>query len=109
MTNQLALPPHAAASLRRSRNIIVMLLIFFFLDVCTTIVGLSFGFHELNPFMSSMLSWMGLHGLWVSKLFALVLAAYFLYSGRLTLLRRVTVAMGMVVSWNLFWLLTHHH
>ena len=92
----------------RSKNLILLLLVFCFLDVCTTIVGLSVGFEELNPFVSSMLRATGLHGLWISKLFALALAAYFLYSGRLALLRRVTVLMGFVVSWNLFCLLTYN-
>ena len=95
-------------NLRRSKNVILLLLVFFLLDICTTIVGLSFGFHELNPFVASMLESTGLHGLWITKLIALGMAAYFLYSGRLALLRRVTVLMGVVVSWNLFWLLTHH-
>ena len=94
-------------NLRRSKNVILLLLVFFFLDVCTTVVGLSIGFRELNPFVSSMLHATGLHGLWISKLIAVAMAAYFLYSGRLALLRRVTVLMGVVVSWNLFWLLTH--
>jgi hypothetical protein len=43
----------------------------------------------------------GFSGLVLSKLLALALAAYFLYSGRLLLLRKATVLMGVVVGWNL--------
>ena len=93
--------------MRHSRYDILFLMAFFLLDIVTTIVGLSIGFHEANPFVYSLLRWTGLHGLWISKLLALVFVGYFLYSGRLTLLRRVTVVMGIVVGWNLFWLITH--
>jgi hypothetical protein len=96
----------AAAGLRRSKNVLLLLMAFFVLDACTTIVGLSVGFAEMNPFVSSMLRWTGLHGLWITKLLAIALAGYFLYSGRFALLRKVTVVMGMVVGWNLFWLFT---
>jgi hypothetical protein len=66
------------------------------------------GLQELNPIVASMMRWTGLHGLWISKLLAAIMAGYFLHSGRFALLRKVTVVMGIVVSWNLFWLMTHH-
>jgi hypothetical protein len=107
VTNSFALTARVASGLRRGKHLMLMLLVLLFIDVCTTIVGLSFGFQELNPFVASMLRWTGLHGLWITKVGALGLAGYFLYSGRLALLRRVTVVMGVVVGWNLFWLITH--
>jgi hypothetical protein len=83
------------------------LVLFLFLDICTTIIGLSFGYRELNPVVSSMMHVIGLRGLLLSKFLSAGLGGYFLYSGRLVLLRRVTVLMGMVVGWNLFWLAAH--
>jgi hypothetical protein len=97
-------PPALPAASKRGKTLMLWLLFFFFLDVCTTIVGLSEGFRELNPVVSSALHLTGLQGLVLTKLMALSLAGYFLYSGRLLLLRKVTVVMGLVVGWNLFWL-----
>ena len=91
--------------IRHGRRFLTWLVVFLFLDVCTTIFGLSTGLHEMNPVVWSMMRFAGLHGLLISKVLALALAAYFLYSGRLVLLQRVTVLMGLVVAWNLVWIL----
>ena len=80
------------------------LLIFLLLDLYTTVFGLRIGFQELNPVLSSMLRLPGISGLVLSRILAVVMASYFLYSGRLLLLRRATVVMALVVGWNLFWL-----
>ncbi|MBI3667285.1 MAG: hypothetical protein HY236_13845 [Acidobacteria bacterium] len=81
--------------------------VFQFLDIVTTILGLSVGYQELNPVVFSMIRLDGLRGLLLSKVLALAFAGYFLYSGRVLLLRRVTVLMALLVSWNLFWLVAH--
>lgn len=80
------------------------LILFQLLDISTTILGLSWGFRELNPLVRSMMHASGLGGLLFSKVLAVALGAYFLCSGRLLLLRRVTALMGFLVAWNLFWL-----
>ena len=87
------------------KQLMVWLVLFTVLDMVTTILGLSTGLKEMNPVVWSLIRWAGLNGLLLSKLLAVALAAYFLYSGRLLLLRRVTVLMGVVVGWNFFWLI----
>ena len=82
----------------------VLMTVFQFLDIVTTVLGLSIGYKELNPIVFSMIRLDGLRGLLLSKLLALAFAGYFLYSGRLLLLRRVTVLMAVLLGWNLFWL-----
>lgn len=81
------------------------LILFLALDLGTTAFGLRLGIAEMNPVVASILRADGLQGLLFTKLVALALAAYFLYTGRLLLLRRVTVLMGLVVGWNLFWIM----
>lgn len=82
------------------------LMVFFFLDTYTTSLGLSAGFMELNPVIAAMVRLTGFQGLVLTKIAAVLLASYFLYTGRLALLRRVTVLMGLVVGWNVFWLVS---
>lgn len=89
---------------KRGKTFMRWLVFFFVLDVCTTIVGLETGLKEMNPVIWSMMRATGLYGLVISKILALGLAGYFLYSGRMVLLQRVTVLMGLVVGWNIFWL-----
>ena len=96
----------SVACVRRGKLLMSWLMLFLLLDVCTTVFGLSVGFRELNPLLASWMHASGIGGLFLYKALALVLAGYFLYSGRLALLRRVTVLMGLVVGWNLFWLVT---
>lgn len=79
----------------------VWLAAFFLLDGYTTFLGLSTGLREMNPLVASMVRLTGFSGLFFSKLFGLALAGYFLRSGRLALLKRATVLMGLVVGWNL--------
>lgn len=80
------------------------LVVFLCLDFCTTAVGIRTGFVELNPLVASAVRLGGLGGLLVSRFLAVAVAGYFIHSGRLLLLQRATVMMGLVVGWNLFWL-----
>ena len=80
------------------------LVVFLCLDFCTTAAGISTGFVELNPLVASAARLGGFNGLLLSKFLAVALAGYFIHSGRLLLLQRATVMMGLVVGWNLFWL-----
>ncbi len=100
---QKALPPRAVG-LRHGRKVLTLLVLFLFLDICTTIVGLSTGLREMNPLLASLMRVMGLNALLVSRLLALALAVYFIYSGRILLLQRATAVMGVVVGWNVLWL-----
>ena len=93
--------------MRRGRKFLTWLMVFLFLDVCTTILGLSTGLREANPVLSSLMHVTGLQGLLISKAIAVALALYFLYTGRVLLLRRVTMLMGLVVCWNILWLVAH--
>jgi hypothetical protein len=93
-----------AALGKRGTYLMCWLMVFFFLDTYTTSLGLSQGFIELNPVVASMVHLTGLQGLVLTKIAAVLMASYFLYTGRLALLRRVTVLMGLVVCWNVFWL-----
>jgi len=86
--------------------LLLWLVVLMFLDFCTTVVGLSVGMRELNPLVASLLRLAGLNGLVLSKILAMALGLYFVYSGRLTLLRRVNVLMAAVVGWNLLWLVS---
>jgi len=82
----------------------VLLLVFLFLDVWTTLAGLRLGLGEINPLVASALRRDGLRGFLTLKVVALTLAGYFLHTGRLALLQRATIVVGVVVLWNLFWL-----
>ena len=89
---------------RRETWLMFWLVAFLCLDFCTTDVGLNKGFMELNPLVAFAVRLSGLGGLLVSKFLAVALAGYFAHSGRLLLLQRATVVIGLVVGWNLFWL-----
>ncbi len=89
---------------RRGWVLMVWLVVFLFLDVCTTQAGLRQGLGELNPVVSSAMRLDGIKGFLALKFVALALAVYFLHTGRLVLLQRATLAVGVVVLWNLFWL-----
>lgn len=89
---------------KRGTALMCWLMVFFFLDTYTTTLGLSAGFMEANPVIASAIHLTGLQGLVLTKIAAVLMASYFMYTGRLALLRRVTLLMGMVVCWNLFWL-----
>ncbi len=91
-------------SVRRGWILMIWLVVFLLLDVCTTLAGLRHGFAELNPLVSSAMRLDGIKGFLTLKVVALTLAGYFLHSGRLVLLQRATVLVGVVVLWNLFWL-----
>ena len=80
------------------------LVVFLCLDFCTTAVGMRSGFIELNPLVACVARLGGVSGLLLSRLLAVALAGYFIHSGRLALMRRATVMMGLVTGWNLFWL-----
>jgi hypothetical protein len=81
-----------------------LLLVFLFLDVWTTLAGLRLGLGEINPLVASAVRHDGIKGFLTLKVMAMTLAGYFLHTGRLALLQRATVLVGVVVLWNLFWL-----
>ena len=96
-------------ALARARELsgpaMLALLIFFqFLDVVTTAVGLHLNLREGNPVVAWMIDRWGMEGLVLSKFLALSMAGFFLYTGRMLLLLRVTQLMGLLVVWNLLWL-----
>ena len=77
------------------------------LDLLTTLLGLRLGAVEASPFVRLLMHAGPAVGLTVSKLLALALGAFCLYTRRLGLIRLASYWYGGLVAWNLIVLLAH--
>jgi Domain of unknown function (DUF5658) len=75
------------------------------LDLLTTLLGLRLGAVEASPFVRLLMHAGPAVGLAVSKLLALALGAFCLYTRRVGLIRLASYWYGGLVAWNLIILL----
>ena len=71
------------------------------LDLLTTLVGLRLGAVEASPFVRLMMHAGPAVGLTVSKILALGLGGFCVYTRRLRLIRLASYWYGGLVTWNL--------
>jgi hypothetical protein len=76
------------------------------LDLLTTLVGFRVGAVEASPFIRTLMHLGPAAGLLVSKVLALGLGGYCVYSKKLGLIRLVTYWYGGLVVWNLMVMLS---
>jgi hypothetical protein len=92
-----------AAAIPTQRTALAFFILLQCLDAVTTLMFLSQGMREGNPFVSWTLSYT--HAPWVglifTKLTATLIGHYCYRSRRMTLLRRANVGYSLVVGWNL--------
>jgi hypothetical protein len=75
------------------------------LDLLTTLIGLRLGAVEASPFVRLLMHVGPAIGLTVSKILALSLGAFCVYTRRLGLVRLASYWYGGLVTWNLIILL----
>ena len=75
------------------------------LDLLTTLLGLRLGAAEASPFVRLLMHAGPAVGLTLSKLLALALGGFCVYTRRLRLLRLASYWYGGLVAWNLMILL----
>lgn len=71
------------------------------LDVLTTLLGLRLGAAEASPFVRLLMHAGPAAGLALSKIFAVALGAYCVYTRRHRLIRLASYWYGGLVAWNL--------
>jgi len=79
------------------------------LDLLTTLVGLRLGAAEGSPFVRLLMQSSPAFGIAASKILALALGAYCVYTRRLRLIRLASYWYGGLVAWNLIILLAMRH
>jgi hypothetical protein len=72
-----------------------------FLDVLTTILGLSVGAHEGNYLVAQFMHWGPALGLLIAKFLGFVLLLVAFAAGKLRLLRMLNLWFLCIVFWNL--------
>lgn len=70
------------------------------LDVLTTWSGLRLGFDEASPFVRLLMEWGPMEGLLASKVIALLLGAFCVWSRRFGVIRLINYWFAALVSWN---------
>jgi hypothetical protein len=78
------------------------------LDLLTTLLGLRLGAAEASPFVRLLMHAGPAVGIAASKVLALGLGAYCVYTRRLGLIRVASYWYGGLVAWNLIILLAMH-
>ena len=76
------------------------------LDLLTTLVGFRVGAAEASPFVRTLMHAGPMMGVFLSKVLALGLGAYCVYTKKLVLIRLITYWYGGLVVWNLMIMLT---
>ncbi len=76
-----------------------------FLDLLTTLVGLRVGASEASPFIRTLMHAGPTTGVVLSKVLALGLGGYCVYTKKLGLIRLANYWYGGLVAWNLIVLL----
>jgi len=82
--------------------------VFFYLqllDLLTTLIGLRLGAAEASPFVRLLMHAGPAFGIAASKVLAIALGAYCVYTRRLGVIRLMSYWYGGLVAWNLFILL----
>lgn len=93
---------------RQSVSTFPLLLSFVFLqllDFLTTVVGLKWGAHEMNPFILQFMQMGPLVGLIACKLLILTMGAVIVWLQRHRVILFVNYLFGFLVVWNLMQLL----
>jgi len=75
------------------------------LDLLTTLLGLRLGANEASPFVRLLMHAGPAIGIAASKVMALALGAFCVYTKRLGLIRMASYWYGCLVAWNLIILL----
>jgi len=70
------------------------------LDVVTTIIGFRVGLSEASPFIRYIMQLGPVTGLLASKMIAMLLAGFCIWSGRYHVIRYVNYWYGALVVWN---------
>jgi hypothetical protein len=76
------------------------------LDLLTTLVGFRIGAAEASPFIRTLMHAGPMTGVVLSKLLALGLGGYCVYTKKLGLIRLINYWYGGLVVWNLMIMLT---
>jgi hypothetical protein len=76
------------------------------LDLLTTLVGFRIGAVEASPFIRTLMHAGPTAGVLLSKVLALCLGGYCIYSKKLHVMRLATYWYGVLVVWNLMVMLT---
>ena len=84
-----------------SNRVIVVFVALQFLDVLTTILGLSVGAHEGNYLVAQFMHWGPALGLLIAKFLGFVLLLVAFAAGKLRLLRMLNLWFLCIVAWNL--------
>lgn len=71
------------------------------LDLLTTLVGFRVGASEASPFIRTLMHTGPMLGVLLSKLLALGLGGYCVYTKKLGLIRLISYWYGILVVWNL--------
>jgi len=76
------------------------------LDLLTTLIGFRIGAAEASPFIRTLMHAGPMTGVILSKLLALGLGGYCVYTKKLGLIRLINYWYGVLVVWNLMIMLT---
>ena len=76
------------------------------LDLLTTLVGFRVGAAEASPFIRTLMHAGPMMGVFLSKILALGLGGYCVYTKKTGLIRLITYWYGVLVVWNLMIMLT---
>lgn len=76
------------------------------LDLLTTLVGFRVGAAEASPFIRTLMHTGPMMGVFLSKILALGLGGYCVYTKKMGLIRLITYWYGGLVVWNLMIMLT---
>ena len=71
------------------------------LDLLTTLVGFRVGAAEASPFIRTLMHTGPMTGVFLSKILALGLGGYCVYTRKLGLIRLISYWYGILVVWNL--------
>ena len=88
--------------------LMALIYVFFYLqllDLLTTLIGLRLGASEASPFVRLLMHAGPAVGLTLSKILALGMGAFCVYTRRLRLIRLASYWYGVLVAWNLIILL----
>ena len=70
------------------------------LDVVTTMIGFKVGLAEASPFVRFLIHLGPMTGLLVSKVIAILLAGFCVWSGRYQVIRYINYWYAALVAWN---------
>ena len=71
------------------------------LDVITTLIGFEIGLAEASPFVRYVMQMGPMTGLLISKVIAILLATFCVWSGRYRVIRYINYWYAALVMWNI--------